>query len=1053
MSKNSAQIDVAYPIYGLRFLDNKTILTAGGGGEGNNGIPNKITAIRCSFNIADKDRRLQKFREITLPANEDSPMCVDACRFHGDFLSPFHIFVGCNQLTQLIKSMGINNNLRKYQFTDDEHLKFLDAVQFDQEVLPETLGEFPKIVQLSANAGVGALMTSRVPSEIFVFEPKQLGITLHYKPAVSSEIKDFHLNPFNDGELLCYVTASSIQVISTKDGTVRYSSTQGGKNSLKIAIKYFFSKVRYVDGSRILITGSLRSGKGAGVIVFDLSSNKVVREKVVSKKMKGIVALDVTKAGNLAAVAGNDFSVTLIQVPSLKIVQAYPNLHKFAITSLSFSPNGKRLATGSASNTLCVLPIAQKSGGSFFGTLFKWLFLTIFVALAAVAVQVGREANDMDEVVAVSARKAAEAIVYSNHYKDIAVSLSKEYGDVYFKVAKQHGGIYWDQAKIYGELYFKLALEYGKAGLELLKEKFLEALVLLKEQIDKQSAKSATVIDVQSTLNDVVSQVTKNVDKLTSLADIDTDSVISEAVDHVTVIAATVSEAVSSVADTVTKSAAEVVDDVVSAASASSESAASSVRDAASSVTSAASNVAEDAARAVSEVVSSPSDSESENVSSDISPQEDTSSQVADTTSTEVPDQSTAATESEQHSGSTTVSDETDSAEVSESVATTIPTHSNSSPEISSSLEEIESGSSPLSDIAEPAADVSSVAPLPLPLPESTALLASALASASASALPIDGDESQNVAPEVVEHVVDDYRSASTSGVATPSLDSAVEPSQDVGEDSTSQQPISESTPPSSEPSSETPGSSEPLSVVSESARSEILSEEVDHEITIASSEPTSLDVAFEETTVPNVIQDVEEAIAAAEAESTKLKVLNEVHDSTSIVEVPSSNIDIDDQVDDEVVSESSATSNISEEAASLQPGEESSPSLHGTVSTETTEIATTESEAPPSPETVPLSDKTSDSTEVTSSLSHASESASPSSSTEAEILDSSDAGTIPGPTEPENPKIEDSSVASVEVDNKSQSEPQEPILAEPAAPVIPVAPTGEAKAEAHDEL
>ena len=70
--KESATIDVGYPIYGVKFMNSKTLVVAGGGGEGNHGIPNKINVLKSNFKVSDSKRRLQRFREITLPSNEDS---------------------------------------------------------------------------------------------------------------------------------------------------------------------------------------------------------------------------------------------------------------------------------------------------------------------------------------------------------------------------------------------------------------------------------------------------------------------------------------------------------------------------------------------------------------------------------------------------------------------------------------------------------------------------------------------------------------------------------------------------------------------------------------------------------------------------------------------------------------------------------------------------------------------------------------------------------------------------------------------------------------------
>lgn len=520
-SKNSAEINVDFPIYGLRFINSKTLLAVGGGGEGNNGIPNKITAIKCHFNSPDKERRLQKFREITLPPNEDLPMCVAVARDVADDSVRYTIFVGCNQSTQLAKQMGINNNLRKYVYTDEEHLRFVDAVQYDDNVLPQSLGEYPKIVHLTPENTVGALMTSKVPSEIYIFRPDTLELLLQYRPAVSGEVKDFHLSSLDDTSLV-YVTASVVEEVNVNSGKVVVSSTNASRATANKLAKYFLSKVRYIGQSKVAVTAALRSGKGAAVFHYDLAEQKITNERIISRKMKGVVAIDVSESAGVIAAAGNDFSVTLMRTSDLKIVKTFPNLHKFAITSLSFAPNGKRLATGSASNTLNVVNIPAKIGrsGSLIGSLFLYLFFIILAAGLAILVQASHNSGDLDRLMHVLAEYGGKAAViachYGSHYGKIALDLLQKYGDVYFHKA-QH---------------------YGKIGYELLKEKSLEGYSVVKEKLNKDSPAEwvnevVAETEVSSTTDDYVSVVTRDIDSLTSGIDkneLDTESIISEAV-------------------------------------------------------------------------------------------------------------------------------------------------------------------------------------------------------------------------------------------------------------------------------------------------------------------------------------------------------------------------------------------------------------------------------------------------------------------------------------------------------------------------------------------
>lgn len=367
--KDSASIDVGYPIMGIKFLNNKTILVAGGGGEGNNGIPNKITAIKSSFKVKDPNRKLQRFREITLPSNEDSPQCIDTAKLVGE--NKFNVVLGCNQSSQLIKSMNINNNIRKYEYTNEEHLRFVDAAQFEAEINGDA-DDYPKIVRLAQNNNVGCFMTSIVPSSIYIFNPETLELNYKFIPDKSIEIKDFVLSP-HDGNSLCYITSNSINVVATNNTSNVELSSVSIPNLDKQLKGYVLSKVRYINSDELLLAATFVGKKGAVLLRLNIPNKKIIQTQVISKKGV-IVSMDVSPTK--VAVATNDLALTLINLSNLKVLKAFKNLHSWAITSVSFSPSGDKVASVLASGTLVVSKISSigRSGGS------GW-FLLVLLAL------------------------------------------------------------------------------------------------------------------------------------------------------------------------------------------------------------------------------------------------------------------------------------------------------------------------------------------------------------------------------------------------------------------------------------------------------------------------------------------------------------------------------------------------------------------------------------------------------------------------------------------------------------------------------------------------
>lgn len=500
--KQSASIDVGYPILDAKFINNKTVLVAGGGGEGNNGIPNKITAIKCSFKVNDAKRRLQKFREVQLPANEDSPQCIDVTRLIDE--NEYNVVVGCNQSSELIKSMNINNNVRKYKFNKEEHLIFDDAAQFEEEISGDT-DEYPKVIKISQNNNVGCLMTSALPSVLYFFNPDALELKFKYKPPGNDEIKDFAFSP-KTGSKLCYITSSSVVSISAESNSVIGTSTTASVD--KQLQKYNLSKVKFINDNEVVISSSVKGGKGAALLRYDLTKQKIVQERVIAKKLNNIVALDVSVPQDLVAFAGNDLIVYIVKLSNFKLLETIKKLHPFAITSVSFSPNGTKLATGSAANILNVVRVPPKyaSGKSVIGTLLQYLFTIILIAALGVGIQKAHENGQLDGVIELLNQFLKDYREVGLHYGKIGKDLAGDYGKAGLELMEKYGKIAYTIAEEYGN-------KYGSKAIDIYKEKFSKADIV--RDVGEQA---------KNTLNDIVLEVTRDLHEETIKTDFDSET-------------------------------------------------------------------------------------------------------------------------------------------------------------------------------------------------------------------------------------------------------------------------------------------------------------------------------------------------------------------------------------------------------------------------------------------------------------------------------------------------------------------------------------------------
>lgn len=361
MKFTSSSYNVGYPVYGAKFLNDSMLLVAGGGGEGNNGIPNKLTVLRVNF---EKTKVIKRFREITLDPNDDSPTTLDAAN---DL-----ILMGCNENSEKIKSGQSNQHLRKFVY-EEEHLKFVASVDFDGSRSPD---DYTKLIYMSHDGSVGALASSKTPTVIRVIDPGSL--EEKYEIETGHDVKDMHFAP--DGKVIGYITASTLEVISIVTGRFIIRKIDFDKN-------YILSKIRFLTDDVLLIAASLKTGSGIIMIKISLKSGSasVLKTKMITTKFKGVTSMDVDPKSQLAALAGNDNSIALIKLRDLSVGKIFKQVHNFAITRVCFSPNSKYVASVSAANTVNVMNIPDKFASSTSIAKKMWKLFVNFVLIVMIA--------------------------------------------------------------------------------------------------------------------------------------------------------------------------------------------------------------------------------------------------------------------------------------------------------------------------------------------------------------------------------------------------------------------------------------------------------------------------------------------------------------------------------------------------------------------------------------------------------------------------------------------------------------------------------------------
>ncbi|ODV72126.1 Sar family guanine nucleotide exchange factor SEC12 CYBJADRAFT_22682 [Cyberlindnera jadinii NRRL Y-1542] len=358
MKFNTAEYDIGYPVFDAKFLNDKTLLVTGGGHSEPGATVNRLTALTIQF---EKKKKIKKFRELKLSEEDDIPYVLDAANNL--------IFLGANESAEAIRA-GHNHNLRKFVYRND-HLVYLTSASLEPIATPL---QYQKLITLSEDGVMAATATSKLPTVIHILSTEK--VFEKYEIETNNEVKDMDFSP--DGKMLTYITPTTLEIISSVTGKslMRKTDFQGT-----------LSKVKFQDNNNVLVTYSLPESSGVGISRLSIRKKlKVVKDRVITKKIKGITTIDINVKNGVIALAGNENSVILLKSQSLKTIKIVPNVHGLSITKVCFTPNGKFLATVSAAKTIKVLEIPDKLGIEthriyyFFLRLFQLALFCVFAS-------------------------------------------------------------------------------------------------------------------------------------------------------------------------------------------------------------------------------------------------------------------------------------------------------------------------------------------------------------------------------------------------------------------------------------------------------------------------------------------------------------------------------------------------------------------------------------------------------------------------------------------------------------------------------------------------
>lgn len=365
---SSAEFDVGYPIFGAAFAAQDKLVVTGGGGEGNNGIPNKISILKLSGDKIAVDK------EYEFPGKCDSPSAMALA-------GPGTVLVGCNDTTANIK-IGENKHLRKFTLSDDE-IKFTSAVDLEKSKDPL---DYVKLMRASPDGKHVGVLSSKVPSVLRIVDPSSLKEIKSFES--KEEIRDFDINDNGD---VAFITESNLRL------KLAQSDDKEEIVYKKVAPNYLFSKIKFDSNSSNLVLGiNLKNKKGVVLQILSVNPESkkfdIIKTKVVSNKFSKITAM--TLNNELIALAGNNYSITVISKQHLRVVKYLSKIHSFSITSLNFSPSGDKLISTTAANIINVFEIPKNITKNYDSLIWQLSILLIAVLAYFIKQNISPEFKD-----------------------------------------------------------------------------------------------------------------------------------------------------------------------------------------------------------------------------------------------------------------------------------------------------------------------------------------------------------------------------------------------------------------------------------------------------------------------------------------------------------------------------------------------------------------------------------------------------------------------------------------------------------------------------------
>ncbi|CAO3597264.1 unnamed protein product [Absidia cylindrospora] len=257
---------------------------------------------------------------------------------------------GINASPESMKN-GLNENCRLFHIGETE-LTLKKAVPCMES---KNEDDYQKAVRFSRDGSL--LATGTTDGIVHVFKYPTLETVAKVQVVENNDVLDVDIN--DEGAKLTAVTPDALKLISLRGrniGTVIQTvSASTVHKKHKLQFRAFRYGSGFTENLAFAVANGVGKSKGSFIIVLDAHTLEI--KKVHQASKKPITTFCLSPDGSVIGFGSADFSISLLEASTLRVLTQVKDAHGFSITSMAISPDRRILVSGSADNTCRVVDL------------------------------------------------------------------------------------------------------------------------------------------------------------------------------------------------------------------------------------------------------------------------------------------------------------------------------------------------------------------------------------------------------------------------------------------------------------------------------------------------------------------------------------------------------------------------------------------------------------------------------------------------------------------------------------------------------------------------